>query len=280
MVHRKYYKIENDTLSVLECGNLNHPVIIFLHGIPASAELWRDTMIEMSNKGFFCLAPDLSGYGETEIIHQENYELTKFSRLLVTFFKQKNLKNIQLVAHDIGGGIAQILVANNEELFKKVILSNCVTGSSWPIPSIQKMIKASKIGVFYWLAFFGMFKADKFYKTLSNSFYNKKLSKKDFERIFYDGKFTKSSKIYKFQKMLKVLHNSHTSKNMEALQKINVPVDLIWAMKDKFQPWQKSGLELKSTIKHSQVFQISNSGHYLQIDAPNEYIALLSERLV
>ena len=116
-----------------------------------------------------------------------------------------------LVGHDIGFGIAQILVAKNENLFQKLIF-NCVTGTSWPIPNIEKMIKGSKLGLFYWLAIFGKFKSEKLYNALSKSFFNYKLTKRDFERVFYDGKFHNGHKIKKFQKMLKVLDSSHTLK--------------------------------------------------------------------
>ena len=63
---------------------------------------------------------------------------------------------------------------------------------------------------------------------------------------------------------------------MSYLSKIKVPVDLIWAMNDKFQPWEKSGQEIKNAVKHSQFIPIQKCGHFLQIDASEEYIQLLS----
>lgn len=279
MIERKVYEINGNYLSVLECGNPSNPAIVFLHGIPASAELWRSIMLALSGKGFYCLAPDLPGYGETVLIKDESYTLTKSSELIAEFLKHKKLENIKLVCHDIGGGIGQILVTKHEDLFQKLILSNCVTGKSWPIKSVQKMIKASKLGLFYWLAIFGKFKRDKLYNALSKSFFRDKLSENDFDRIFYDGKFHKSERIKKFQRMLKVLHNSHTSENMSSLTKVKIPVDLIWAMNDKFQPWEKSGQEIKSRITHSEFFPIQNCGHFLQIDATEEYASLIHKRL-
>ena len=59
MIKRKYYNIKNNKLSVLECGNSENPVVVFLHGIPTSAELWRETILKLSSKGYYCLAPDL-----------------------------------------------------------------------------------------------------------------------------------------------------------------------------------------------------------------------------
>ncbi len=279
MINRKTYQIGKNKLSVLECGNEQNPVVVFIHGIPASAELWRDTMIKLSSKGFYCLAPDLSGYGETEIEDDKYYSLTKCSALLILFFKQKGFSNIKLVAHDIGGGIAQILMTKEEKLFNKVILSNCVTEKSWPVSSVQIMIIASKLGLFYWIAKLGFLSSKKMYKEISKSFYRNGISENDFKRIFYDGKFNKDKSVKKFQKMLTYLNNTHTMNNMKALSEVLLPVDLVWAMKDKFQPWDKAGITLNKTLKNSKVFKIENCGHFLQIDAFEDYFQLLEERL-
>ena len=45
MINRKTYQIGKNKLSVLESGNEQNQVVVLIHGIPASAELWRDTMI-------------------------------------------------------------------------------------------------------------------------------------------------------------------------------------------------------------------------------------------
>lgn len=248
MVQRKIYTVDKEELSVLEAGNADDPVIVFLHGIPASAELWRTTILQISKSGYRCLAPDLPGYGQTVIRKEEHYTLSGTATLLTRFFIHNDLENIILVGHDIGGGIAQILATKSEHLFQKLILSNCVTGISWPIPNVEKMIKASKLGLFYWLALFGKFKSDKLYAALSRSFVNTKLATSDFERIFYDGKFHKGRKVKKLQKMLKVLGNAHTAAIMTSLANIRIPVDLIWAMEDKYQPWEKSGQEDRKSV--------------------------------
>jgi pimeloyl-ACP methyl ester carboxylesterase len=279
MINRKIYQIDKSKLSVLESGNEQNSVVVFIHGIPASAELWRDTMIKLSSKGYYCLAPDLSGYGETEIEDDEFYNLTKCSELLILFFKEKGFTNIKLVAHDIGGGIAQILMTKEEKLFNKVILSNCVTEKSWPVSSVQLMIIASKLGLFYWFAKLGFLNSKTMYKEISKSFYRNVISKKDFKRIFYDGKFNKEKSVKKFQKMLKYLGNVHTLNNMAALSEVKLPVDLVWAMKDKFQPWDKAGMTLNKTLTNSEVFKIENCGHFLQIDAFEDYTQILEDRL-
>jgi pimeloyl-ACP methyl ester carboxylesterase len=275
-MNRVNYKIGKNTISCLEVGKREQPMVLFLHGIPACAEIWRETMEKVSSKGFYCLAPDLSGYGLTEINETEYYSLLGNAKLLNQWLKEQNFGNIWLVAHDLGGAIAQIMITDNPLLFDKVTLSNVGTADTYPVPTIAKLVKASKMGLFYWLAIFGRFKTDKLYDSMKRFFVrNKTFSNNDFERIFFDGKFHKSKSIVKFQKMLTRLDNRYTVENMEKLKGIELPVHLIWAMNDKFQSWEISGKILESTFSNVRVSKIENCGHYLQIDANDEFVDTL-----
>jgi pimeloyl-ACP methyl ester carboxylesterase len=275
-MNRVNYKVGKNTISCLEIGNKEQPVVLFLHGIPACAEIWQETMEKVSSKGFYCIAPDLSGYGLTEIKEAEYYSLKGNSKLLNHWLKQQNFENVWLVAHDLGGAVAQIMMTDNPSLFDKVTLSNVGTADTYPVPTISKLVKASKLGLFYWLAIFGRFKADKLYASMRLFFVrNNSFSKNEFVRIFFDGKFHISKSILKFQKMLARLDNRYTVENMEGLKRINLSVHLIWAMNDKFQSWEISGKILESTFSNVRVSKIENCGHYLQIDANDEFVKLL-----
>ncbi|NOZ46369.1 MAG: alpha/beta hydrolase [Chlorobi bacterium] len=279
MTKRNEYRIDENLLSVLEAGENGKPVAIFLHGIPASSELWKAVIEKVSEKGWFCLAPDLPGYGKTIIKNRDFYSLKGTSDLLVAWIKQQGFSDIWLIGHDIGGGIAQIMVANQENLFKKITLSNSITADSWPVPTVQKMIKASRLGIFYWLAMFGKFPFENLFASMSKAFIsNQNLSEDTFRRIFYDGKFNKRKMVWKFQRMLTKLDSRYTKENMELLSSVSIPVHLVWAMSDRFQHWSKAGRTLENTFKDVKVTKIENCGHYLQLDAPDKYLdSILSD---
>jgi len=190
---------------------------------------------------------------------------------LLEWLEQEKMENIWLVGHDIGGGVAQLMVTQKEVLFQKLTLSNCITSDSWPVPAVRQMIMASRLGIFYTLARLNVMSFRTLYKAVSASFYNTSLSGSDFRRIFYDGKFHDKKMILNFQKMLKRLSNRFTEDNMDALARVNIPVHLVWGMKDRFQPWAKAGKTLETTFKNVSVTQLDNCGHYLQLDAFEDY---------
>lgn len=275
-MNRVNYKIGNNTISCLEVGKKENPIVLFLHGIPACAEIWRETMEKISSKGYYCIAPDLSGYGLTDINETEYYSLNGNAKLFNCWLKEENFENIWIIAHDLGGAVAQLMITNEPSLFSKVTLSNVGTADTYPIPTISKLVTASKIGFFYLFAILGRFQSERLYLSMKKFFYrNKSFQKTEFERVFYDGKFHKSKSILKFQKMLGHLNNRHTIENMDRLKTIELPIHLIWAMNDKFQSWEVSGKILQDSFKNVRVSKIENCGHYIQIDANDEFVAAL-----
>jgi len=44
-----------------------------------------------------------------------------------------------VVAHDIGGGVAQLLAVNAPEAVRKLVLLDSVCFDSWPIPAFEHL---------------------------------------------------------------------------------------------------------------------------------------------
>ncbi len=272
---RTTYEIDALQLSVLEKNPESSSVIFFLHGIPASAEIWRGVIAKFSDKQYRCIAPDLPGYGFTIAKKGFDFSLKNTSVYLNKFLESINAKEVWLVGHDIGGGIAQIMITQKPELFKKVTLSNCVANSSWPVPAISKLQKLAKKKLFSVFSVLGFFSSKKFFSPLQRSFVNPEmLTVHEFKRIFYDGKFSKLKSAKEFQLMLAALNNTDTAEIMNSLQKCRLHVHLIWGLKDRFQPWEGPGKLLESTFENAVVTKI-DAGHYLQLDVPEIYLEAL-----
>ncbi|KAI9870157.1 MAG: hypothetical protein M1823_008834, partial [Watsoniomyces obsoletus] len=66
-----------------EAGPSNDPVILLLHGFPTSSSQYRNLMPLLAAKGYRVIAPDLPGFGFTEIPSSLNFKYT-FANLAET----------------------------------------------------------------------------------------------------------------------------------------------------------------------------------------------------
>jgi hypothetical protein len=75
------HKIEADGVQVFyrEAGDVNAPVVLLLHGFPSSSFMFRELIPRLAND-YRVIAPDLPGFGFTEVPSERQYSYT-FDRL-------------------------------------------------------------------------------------------------------------------------------------------------------------------------------------------------------
>src|ERR1700691_2890122 len=78
------HKIEADGVQVFyrEAGDVNAPVVLLLHGFPSSSFMFRELIPRLAND-YRVIAPDLPGFGFTEVPSERQYSYT-FDRLALT----------------------------------------------------------------------------------------------------------------------------------------------------------------------------------------------------
>ena len=87
----QYIDILGSKIHYLEAG-AGDP-ILFLHGIPTSSYVWRNTIPRLAKIGR-CIAPDLIGFGKSEKPDIE-YSVFDHIRYLEKFIIELNLKNLK-----------------------------------------------------------------------------------------------------------------------------------------------------------------------------------------
>src|SRR6202167_5455783 len=78
------HKIEADGVQVFyrEAGDVTAPVVLLLHGFPASSFMFRELIPRLADD-YRVIAPDLPGFGFTEVPSERQYSYT-FDRLALT----------------------------------------------------------------------------------------------------------------------------------------------------------------------------------------------------
>jgi pimeloyl-ACP methyl ester carboxylesterase len=107
------------------------PVALFVHGVLLNGHLWRHQLEDLSDMRR-CIAVDLLAHGETEIAADQDVSVTANAKMLKEFLDALDLDQVDLVANDSGGGIAQIFAALYPEAIRSLTLTNCDTHDNWP----------------------------------------------------------------------------------------------------------------------------------------------------
>lgn len=112
-------------LHYLDEGPMDAPTILLMHGEPSWCYLYRKMIPIFQNEGFRIVAPDLIGFGRSDKPADRNdYTYQRHVDWIQSFIDQLKLKEITLVCQDWGGLIGLRLVAENPDLFERVVAAN------------------------------------------------------------------------------------------------------------------------------------------------------------
>src|SRR5215207_6828903 len=106
MTDKQYREIEGCTMAYVEAGE-GDP-IVFLHGNPASSNLWRNVIPHLAGLGH-CLAPDLIGMGDSDKLPDSgphSYTFVEHRRYLDALLNALGVRRrVTLVVHDWGSAL-------------------------------------------------------------------------------------------------------------------------------------------------------------------------------
>ena len=115
--------------------------ILLMHGEPSWSYLYRSMIPPLVEAGFRCIAPDLIGFGKSsKPTEQSSYTYENHIRWMQEVIDQLSLNNMTLFGQDWGGLVGLRIVAQNEEKFKRIVVSNTFlpTGDRKPSEAFLK----------------------------------------------------------------------------------------------------------------------------------------------
>lgn len=245
----------------------NGEPVLFIHGITTYSFIWRKIWPYFSDD-YDVIVVDLAGCGESSKNIEGSYSLKNHAFMLTELIKHLNLKYVNLVCHDVGGGIGQIMVVNNTVLFKSLTLINTVAYNYWPVqpiismrtPIIRNLAMISlDLGAFRLLVKRGMYHRNRVDDELM-SFFWKPMDTRDGRKAF----------LY----FAHCLNNQDLMEIKEDLAALRLPVLIIRGEGDVFLRKVISE-DLHKNIRNSQYEKISTGGHFIQEDEPEQLSQLI-----
>jgi haloalkane dehalogenase len=120
---------------------------LFLHGLPLNGFQWRGALERLSSHRR-CIAPDSMGLGYTEARDGQCLAPEAQAEMLAALLDTLGIEEVELVASDSGGAIAQLFVARFPARVRTLMLTNCDVQEDSPPPALLPVIAAARAGTF------------------------------------------------------------------------------------------------------------------------------------
>ncbi len=154
--HRRQIDTPSGPASCIDTGGAGRPVL-FVHGLATSSYLWRHVIGELDGQRR-CVAVDLPLHGQTPAAPGRDLSLPGLAHFVADCCDALHLDDVDLVANDTGGAIAQVFAASYPERLHTLTLTNCETHDNVPPPPLRpayllaRADQATRIGLFARLA--------------------------------------------------------------------------------------------------------------------------------
>jgi 2-hydroxymuconate-semialdehyde hydrolase len=246
--------------------------LLLIHGIPSNGLMWRDVIPELS-KHFRVIAPDLLNYGQSEMPESADVSINAQHRILFGLMDSLGVRQAHVVAHDIGGGVAQLMAVEKPERVDQLVLIDSICFDSWPIPEFEPLQKPGAEADMALDDFVEMIRS-----FLPKGVVDPQVMTKSVIELYTKPWSTEKGK-QAFFRNLRRLNSEYTLAISEALSQLPHSTLIIWGEKDPFQK-PEYGPRLEQAIPNARLTVIDDVGHFLLEEKPGEIGDLILDFLI
>ena len=132
---------------VLDDGPRDGEPVVCVHGVPASAYLYRKVVPALAARGLRGIAVDLPGLGLAERPVNADYSWTGLGRWLGSAIDALELDRFHLVVHDIGGPIGlEVAAARPDRVRSLTVLNTTIAVESFRRPWVMEPFAHPVVG--------------------------------------------------------------------------------------------------------------------------------------
>jgi len=252
--------------------------VVLIHGTPSSSYIWRNIVPLLAEAGYKVHVYDLLGFGLSERPWSPDVDTSVTGQvpILEGLLRHWGLDDFHLIAHDIGGAIAQRFGVQSPERLRSLTMIDTVSFDSWPSRrtneqmqnGLERLIKAGDDE-----------HRQHFSNWLRSTVHEPDGLDETAAAIYLDFISGPIGQASLFQHQVRHYEPRHTQDVADRLHTLGrLPVQLIWGADDAWQvvDWAH---KLNATIPGSELHVLENCGHFAMEDQPETISDLLVDFL-
>ncbi|WP_373033367.1 alpha/beta fold hydrolase [Sulfurovum sp.] len=231
--------------------------LVLVHGFGGNKDTWN-WVVPAWNEKYHIIVIDMPGHGDSVSKKTLSYTMTDQAERLHTFLEAKNIKQLYLFGHSMGGAITVRYALNHSENVNALILIDSM-GMVQTKSDGVKLVERSEKNPLYdvctrerleTLLNYSMYKPPYIPDIVKDALLQQKCSRRDLEKVMYED-------------MYKDVNVSAEAKN------IDIPTLILWGEKDRMTHVDDAALFHK-TIKGSKMVILKEIGHVPILEDPEQ----------
>lgn len=250
--------------------------VLLIHGFGASRYSWRYVIEPLAQK-YHVIAIDLKGFGESPKPRDDQYSVYEQARLVRNFILENKLKNLHIIGHSYGGGVALAtsiyLSISHPDLQKSLTLIDSI---AYPqdLPSFVKILATPILGSLIIYAIPNTFQVRNLLKKV---YFNDNLIPQNAVDHYADN-LSKPNAKYATLTSVRQMLPVDLQQFSENYANLTIPTLIIWSKEDEIVPLGV-GERLHENLPNSKLIILNNVGHAVQEEEPSLVLPYLQQFL-
>lgn len=263
------------TIRYHEAGPATAPVLVFVHGIVANADVWRHVVPELSER-YRCIAPDWPLGGHVASMRRgTDFTLPGLADLVARTLEALGLDGVVLVGNDTGGAVCQAVAAGPHDRVRALVLTPCDAFENFlplPIRHLQ-LVGRTTVGLRLLaetLRWPGVYRLPIAFGLLTRRPIPHELMTSYTEPLRQHAGTRRD-----FAELVRAISRRYTLDAADALPGFGKPALVAWARQDFFP--LAHGQRLAGLLPAAELDVIEDSGPFVGEDAPHELATLIHD---
>jgi pimeloyl-ACP methyl ester carboxylesterase len=250
----KTISVNNLNVNFWEDGQDHARTILLIHGSIGDAHLHWSVVMPMLAETFHVLAPDLPGFGKSDLLPQMKINL--LTDWLTAFLKSQNIEQAVVIGNSFGALVARLFAASHPAVAPAVILVN---GGGVPdVPVVLRFIEKIPAVSTLFFSIFGSL-------GTNASMLNRLLHVKSLITDEFRAKTRHAAR--SFASTMRMLASSPRPTAQTPL----VPTLILWGINDGFSLLTEAKA-INDSIPGSTLVEITDCGNMPQLETPDVFL--------
>ena len=273
----EFISVRGKSLFVIDEGEKNNPVLLFLHGYPScSYDYWK--VLPLLTPNYRVIIHDHLGFGFSDKPLDYSYSLIDQADMALALWQQLGISEGHIVGHDYGTSVGCEIITRWNLGFRPIKLHSAILGNGSMLIEMAQLLLSQKL-------LMNSFTGPILAKFASEAYFQYNMKKLWWDKSTYDpaeistlfeiGLSPQARKVFPqmtryILERTKFWHRWIT----EGLYATELPIHLYWADRDPIAVIAM-GHKLHQNIKHSTLEVIPDVGHYPMLEAPELWVTAM-----
>ncbi len=250
------------------------PTIVFLHGIIANGDLWRNVVPQLADR-YRCITPDWPlGSHEIGMGASADFSLPGLAKVVSDFLDALDLDDVTLVANDTGGAVAQFVAARHAERLAALVLTPCDAFDNFLPPMLRHLQLTGRTPAGLWIL--AQTLRLKAIHRLPIAFGHLTVRPIGLEamRTYTHPLATNRAVRRDFAKLVRAISSRHTRQVAGELHRFDKPALVAWGLESRLFPLAH-GYRLAQLLPQGSLEVIDDAGVFVTEDQPQRVAEMI-----